>query len=307
MLSPNTRIDVGLLRDALADQYPGPAAAPVFQPLGLDSWCYRWGDLWVSVRRDLLGHVPQAYAGAARLRAAGLDFVLAPLAGADGQVVRQVHGFPVVVFPYLPVEQVGDGLTPAEAGEVAEMLRRLHTHPVAAGLPVEDFTLPFDQLLLAALDRALSQDAAGPFAARLRRLLARHRTRVLDLRAEAAELAARLPGGTPYVVTHGDLNVENVLRCRGRLLLADWGSAAAGPAERDGFHVDRVFGLGTGGDPDLLRFYDLWWQLSEIADYTDILTQADTDDAHTRGAWLALLTFCPDGRTVGAGDPAVTA
>jgi spectinomycin phosphotransferase len=306
MLVPNSRIDVRRLRDALAEQYPGPATDPVFQPLGLDSWCYRWGDLWVSVRRDLLGHVPAAYAGAAWLRAAGLEFVLAPLAGADGRVVRAIGGFPVVVFPYLPVRQVDDGLTPGEASEMAEMLRRLHAHPVPPGLPVEDFTLPFDRLLMAALDRAVSADSTGPFGAALRRLIAAHRTRVLELRTEAAERATRLPGGAPYVVTHGDLNVENVLRCDGRLLLADWGSAAAAPAERDGFHLRRIFGIG-GGDADLLRFYDLWWQLSEIADYTDILALADTDDAHTRGAWAALLELCPDQTAVGAGGAAFTA
>lgn len=90
----------------------------------------------MSVRCDRVAHVPAAYEAAARLRAGGLDWVLAPLAGRSGRVVHSAGGRPVVVFPWLEGrEPVPAEATPEQASAVVGMVERLHRTAVEVPLP----------------------------------------------------------------------------------------------------------------------------------------------------------------------------
>src|SRR6476660_7683610 len=165
MLLPHPTVDTAELAGAVRAAYPDridgtDQSGPVFVPLGEDSWCYRWGALWISVRRDRQGHFPAAYLAAHQLHSAGLDFLVAPLAGADGQVVRLVGGHPVVVSPHLAGRPVSTGPAPTthDLDTIVSMLRTVHGSTVAADVPVEDYRFPFDDELDTVLRRAAAAD-----------------------------------------------------------------------------------------------------------------------------------------------------
>jgi spectinomycin phosphotransferase len=296
MLLPLHELEAHGLRSLIYEQFGGARGVLQFTPLGEDSWCYRLGDLWISVRRDLRGHHPGAYEAAYALQEAGLDFILAPLVGADGRVVHSVADRPVVVFPYLPVKQLAarDGTTCIES--VAAMIDKVHSTAVDIELPRETFSLSFDTEL--DLSIALADNAAvarGPYAERLCRLMRAHRSRICALRGECAGLRQEcLSSATPFVLTHGEPSAANILRCGTRLLLADWGGASLAPPEKDWFHVRRnVHDIATGR-PAFMRFYDVRWILSEIAEYVAILSQTRNDNIESRAMWQRLTHYLPE-------------
>jgi spectinomycin phosphotransferase len=269
----------------------------VFVPLGEDSWCYRVRDWWVSVRRDLRGHVPQAYELASQLREGGLRFVLAPTAATDGRVVATVGGRPLVVFPYrdaAPLSRFRPSA--AQLAEVRSMISEVHSSATDVDLPMETFELSFDDELDAAVGFASGPPRdRGPYSGRLHTLLCRHRDTVDVLRAEAACLAVSCRRDrTPFVVTHGEPSAPNILHDGEMLLLADWGGAMWGPPERDWFNIGRTLELTPPGRDDVLRFYATRWRLSEIAEYTAHFRAEHHGGADDDAMWRRLLRYLPD-------------
>nr|CAA07391.1 StrN [Streptomyces glaucescens]CAA55576.1 strN [Streptomyces glaucescens] len=275
-----------------------------FFPLGEDSWSYRYGPLWISVRRDLDGHFPGAYEAALLLRRAGKHFVLAPLAAGDGGVVHDLSGLPVVVFPYVEratARRVPP--TPAQLDLLVARLTEVHGFATPGGLPaevpVEDFGFPFEGDLEKALRTALEGDTdhLGPYGSRLTRLVTGCRDRVAELRREAARVAAECAArweGEPPALTHGDPSPANVLFGDGVDIL-DWGSTMWAPPERDWAAVARAFGTAPDGRGLFLRFYELRWQLAEIAEYTARFAAPHTGDADDHAMWGRLLRYLPAG------------
>jgi spectinomycin phosphotransferase len=151
MLTPPPDVDPAVLKTLLADGYGALEAELAFQPVGEDSWNYRYGALWVSLRRDLRGHVPAAYKAATEMRAAGLDFVLAPLPARDGSITLRLGSYPVIVFPYREFARIdGLAMNTETCAEVMEKLARVHRCRVR-DLPIEDFALPFEADIIAAI------------------------------------------------------------------------------------------------------------------------------------------------------------
>jgi spectinomycin phosphotransferase len=297
LLLPPVEVDVDRLRSAVEDQY-GAVAAPLrFVPLGEDSWAFRLGPLWLSLRRDLRGHVPGAYAAAHLLARSGLDFVLAPLAGADGRLVRQVEGRPLVVFPYRDISQLSaGGVSAEEARAVVAMLTTVHRADVPADLPREGFSLPFEADLDEAQSFADGPEPAAGYPRRLHRLLGGHRDTLKALRAKAAELGERCrASASGFVLTHGEPSDANVLRGPAGLILADWGGAMWGPPERDWFHVVRTLGIEVPACRDAeLDFYRVRWRLSEIAEYATRFRRPCDEDAEDAAMWGRLLRYLPE-------------
>jgi spectinomycin phosphotransferase len=294
VLLPPEHLDRQALLAMGAEQFGVSHADVHFSPLGEDSWCFRIGDLWVSARRDLRGHVTGAYEAAHLLCSAGLEFVLAPLPGADGRLVHEVGGYPVVVFPFLEVAQATDP-SPSEVGEIVRMLARVHSTGLRPPVPTETFELSFDSDLDLALAIAEGEaPGSGPFAQRLQRLLWRHREYVQGLRDEYAALRVDCSADTELLVlTHGEPILSNVLRHDGRLLLADWGDAAWGPRERDWSHVVRDAGASLPCRPEFLRLYQVKWILSEIAEYVAALGEPHIGHADDEAMWARLVAYLP--------------
>jgi len=295
VLLPNRRIPTVALAAMIEEQFPGLSGPLRFVPVGEDSWCFRAGGLWVSVRQDREGHRPAAYEAACELRDGGLEFVLAPLAGRDGLVVHTVGGFPVVVSPFL---EGGPATGPAAGCRVAAMMTRLHRATVAAEIPVEDFAFPFGIELATSVSRIVDEGAArGPFADPLRCIVACRRDAIAQLQDDlcvAGEACRR--SDLDMVVTHGDPVAHNALRHRDRLLLVDWTGVAWAPRERDWFFVRTSFGpraIGAGLRPEALRFYGLRFALMEIEEYLAHFLGERAGSVEDAPAWRKLLLFLP--------------
>jgi spectinomycin phosphotransferase len=300
MLVPHPRVNHAELRDFIAMNYESGDAELEFQPLGEDSWSYRFGSLWVSVRRDIQGHVPSAYRAAYELAQEGCEFVVAPLTGSNGQVVQVFRGSPVVVFPYLSLAPFDSGAATDRlaAKEILRMVGAVHATLVKTDLPREDFRFPFSEQLTHSLAVALESDLrSGPYSAKLHRLIRQHATSIATLLKEAEQLSrrcSRAPG--TFVLTHGEPSTGNVLRFGERLVLVDWGALALGPAERDLFHIHRTFGLHIAGRTKFLRFYELRWILGEIAEYVSHFLSPHQGNCDDDAMWHRLLRYVPQSK-----------
>lgn len=297
MLLPLTGLDERELRAELEGHYGAPAGPLEFVPVGEDGWHYRLGDLWISVRRDLRGHLPEAYQAAEILRRSGLGFVIAPLPGADGRVSRMVSGYPVVVFPHLPVSAV-ESLDAAGLAAIVDLLARVHQSMVGVSLPVETYDLPFAEDVMWALDIASGRAPdAGPYSRLLHELIRAHRARITELYAEFGELSRKCAASDiPLVLTHGEPGIGNVLKGAAGFLLADWGELMWGPAERDWFHLVRSFGSAPPCRPEFLRFYQIRWYFNEFTEYATRFFRSHAGDADDAMMWNNLLCCLEDAR-----------
>jgi spectinomycin phosphotransferase len=289
VLLPDPSIDVSALAQLLADEYDSEPLTPTFVPAGGDSWCYRAGPWWVSVRRDRQGHFPANYEAARELRDAGYEFVLAPARGRSGRVVHSVGGRPVVVTEFVEARpNFRDGLTREQLQELSRAIDALHAARVSADVPSESFDLPFaselDQVLARAFDGA---DEAGPLGSDVSRLVRRNDSRIKEWREAIAycqERCRAAPGD--LVLTHGEPDPPNVIITPdGEMFLLDWGDLLRAPPERDALAL-RSLGIAAPSRPDVLRFYELRWILSEVAEYVGRFTsphQGNAEDREKRG------------------------
>lgn len=289
MLLPDPSIDVGSLIQLLKSEFDAGDLTPTFVPAGGDSWCYRAGPWWISVRRDRQGHFPANYEAARELRDAGYEFVLAPVRGRSGDVVHVVSGRPVVVTEFVEARaNYREGLAPVHRQELAQAVKALHAARVSADVRSESFDLPFAIELEGALARAVAgSHTAGPLGSDVSDLVARNAARIADWREEIAVCQERCrvsPG--ELVLTHGEPEPPNVLITpEDELLLLDWGDLLWAPPERDALSL-RSLGIAQTVRRDFLRFYELRWILSEVAEYVARFTsphEANAEDLEKRG------------------------
>jgi spectinomycin phosphotransferase len=293
MKTENPGIDLAAIEGLLADQYGESSSSLAFVPVGGDSWCFRAGSLWVSVRRDRQGHAAESYEAAAELSEQGLHFVLAPLRGKDQHVVHRVSAYPVVVSPYVTGSPL-HATTPHEVNAVASLVAQLHTASVRTPVPHEDYRFPFQEELEEALSLATSRDPhTGPYSQRTHRLIKENRAYLDALQAEARHLASycRSHAGEP-VLTHGEPDGNVMQTDDGRLLLFDWGTTALGPPERDWGE------LASNNDsircrPEFARFYRLRWILGEVAEYTWRFMHQHAGDIEDASMWDELSLYLP--------------
>jgi spectinomycin phosphotransferase len=289
VLLPDPSIDVMSLAQLLAAEFGASDLTPTFVPVGGDSWCYRAGSWWVSVRRDRQGHFPANYEAARELRDAGYEFVLAPVRGRSGHVVHTVGGRPVVVTEFVESRaNYREGLAPVHRQELARAVKELHAARVSADVRSESFDLPFaDELERALMRAAAGSHTDGPLGGDVSDLVSRNGARIGDWREEIAVCQERCrasPG--ELVLTHGEPEPPNVLITPDdQLLLLDWGDLLRAPPERDALSL-RKLGIAPPSRRDFLRFYELRWILSEVAEYVSRLTSphdGNLEDLEKRG------------------------
>ena len=299
MRLPNPEIRTEDVLAVLRDAYGIEAEDASFVPKGLDSWCYRVGDCWLSVRRDRQGHVPEAYAASRELHDGGLAFVVPPRRGRHGAVVhRSPFGAPVVTFDFLAGAPIVDGptLSRTEAAELRDLVATLHCSTTSQRIPHEAFRPGFLDELRRVLPMAAARDpGSGPYSARLHKLLAGAEN------ALAATIAAierqgdvcRALGGDE-VLTHGEPGAANVMRVNGGLVIVDWGAMSWAPPERDWFHLRRSFGFDYQFRAEMERFYGLRWVLGEITEYTAELFADHDGDEEDAAMWAELEEYVDD-------------
>ncbi|MER7014994.1 phosphotransferase [Saccharopolyspora sp. NPDC000359] len=294
MLTRNSSVHPAELLALAAEQFGVRAPAAEFVPRGEDSWAYRIGPLWVSVRRDLDGHHPAAYEAAWQLHQAGLEFVVAPLAGADGRVVHHVGGHPVVVFPHLDAVALPTSAADLDGhrSQVQDMVGLLHRSTVDADLPLprEDFTLPFAERMDRALRAATGEmPSRGPYGNAVREVVLRNHHALESVRRTVTEVGESCAGaGVAPVLTHGDPSPDNVIVHRGRLFVVDWGGLTWAPPERDWYNVARTFGSAPPGRDDVVDFYRIRRILSEITEYVGRFAHPHSGDADDQAMWRRL-------------------
>jgi hypothetical protein len=296
VLRADVSIDGRALAALLSAEYGADASVePAFVPVGGDSWCFRAGDRWVSVRRDRSGHRPAAYEAARALADDGADFVLAPLRGAGGHVVHVVGERPVVVFPYIEARPAPRD----RMREVLDVVVELHARSTRVPLERETYELFFVDELdrgLAAVDAAVD---AGPFSAPTIALVTRRRADIEAARSRLAQLQAscRALGDADFALTHGEPDSNTLETTDGRLLLGDVGTLLLGPRERDlAWLLDAV-------DPAIIRaeaiaFYRRSFALAEVAEYVARFMAPHPGDGADQDRWSWLTHFIDrlDGR-----------
>ena len=226
------------------------------------------------VTLDALGprHSPDslegAYAGAALLFRAGLEFVVPCRSSSSGPFTVPFAGGMLSATPWVEGAVAGPGDLPdrpsAEAN--ARLLGRLHAATPPPCLPVwcplvdDDFAATLARLTSSPWD-------SGPYAERARLALRVRLDAVVHWVSAYHSLAAEARTRS-WVATHGEPHTRNQLLTADGLRLVDWESLKLAPRERD------LRTLVDSGHADLaaphwpmIEMFDLEWRLDEISQY----------------------------------------
>ena len=238
------------------------------------------------------GRLRASLATAVELRAAGLDFVVAPVTARDGAPLAPAgQRFGVAVYPWIDGQSFDWGDFPGQEHRqaVLDMLAAIHAATPAAARHAlaDDFAVPHRDALEAALAGA-DASAAGPYARPLAELIAGHAGPIrASLEIHDKQRSQALADPARPVVTHGEPHPGNTMlsACRGdgrvvppgqpgRWLLIDWDTVLMAPAERDLWSLDpgdgsvlAAYAEATGVTPraGLLELYRLRWDLADVA------------------------------------------
>ena len=299
MITDNPAIQHRALSELLHAEWEHRSTELIFLPVGGASWSYRSGDWFVNVRdgiddgRDV--SLSFEMAGTLRDRC-GLDFLLTPTRTVSGHASAKLDGFVVVVMPFVDgVVRGWDPFARHELAEAVEWVSRIHeATPDVADVPlsIRPFEDWFAEPLRDALDRTCEDPVSSPFGTRLRDLVAPYRDALLDSLAEHEALVHGLTQRDhAFVVTHGEPDPQNVLEAAdGTRWLIDLGEIALAPRELDLYVLRKAARPEDGQlvgdlDPDLARYYENRWHLSEITAYLDHLSRSDGADVPEGDRW----------------------
>jgi len=308
---------------ALHDSWGFTAASLEYQPVGFGS--HHWlatdaagGRLYVTVddlaakRRtvhdtadDAFDRLCRAFGTASALRAeAGLNFVVAPLLTAGGQVAARLsERYSLVTHPYVVGTGAGeDGEFTNDRDRQAVVDMLILIHRTRAGKPyVDDFVVPHLDTLQAMIRDTGDEWRGGPYAQRAQELLRTH-AKDLDVLIASYRSLARRAGSRPerMVITHGEPHAGNVIATADGLVLVDWDTTVVAPPERDLWDLAGgdaslldyyAAATGTEIDDGALSLYRLWFDLAEVGGYLRLFRSPHDDTADTRESWKELQHF----------------
>ncbi|OSY42748.1 MULTISPECIES: phosphotransferase family protein [Pseudonocardia] len=306
------------VRSALSHHHGIDARELRYRPVGFGD--YHWavtgadGSRWFAKISDLTdkpqcGHTPAAALDgyraalrtAAELRAAGLEFVLAPVPPGGGEIVTDLDGrWALAVFEHVdaPAQEFHTELSPGGRDAVLALLARLHAAAAPAVTPRHSPTVPDRNLIEEALAEQEVSWSGGPFSEPARQAVVTHANAIRARLAEADALTHQLTtSGRPAVVTHGEPHPGNLLDVGEGYLLIDWDTVGLGVPERDLAVVsDDPAELaayteltGVRPDPVALELYGLRWTLADLGEFLRWFRAPHSDDADSRTAWEGLL------------------
>jgi aminoglycoside phosphotransferase (APT) family kinase protein len=293
VFTPPDDLPEARLRAAVESGWSLRTAALEYRPVGFGS--HHWaltdtsGAHWfvtvddLRTRRFTLGEsltagydrLRAALTAAGALRAAGRDFVVAPLPARNGETaIRLGDPFAVAVYPLVAGESLDwDSFTPSNRLALLDLLVAVHTAPPEVrdrALP-DDYAIQLRELITATVD-----PGTGPYAQPAADLLAEHGPAVSQALTGYDDLVAAARTDPPaLVLTHGEPHPGNTMRTPdGTWLLIDWDTALVSPPERDLWSLDPGDGslyaayaaaTGTTLRREVLDLYSLRWDLTEIA------------------------------------------
>jgi len=261
-------------------------------------------DWFGHVRETVFDGLQRALNTSAALRhEAGLEFVVAPVADRDGELLRRVDDrYTVSVFPYLTGRSHAFGAYADEPlrDEAMDIVARLHQSAAVVQDRAPSHVPSYggrDDLNAFLLDSDRPWDG-GPYSEAAHRLL----------RANAAELAelatgydrlveSTVPARAHSVITHGEPHQANLMSVDGRLALIDWDTVAMAPPERDvsliatarNEGIDRYEQTtGRTVDRSVITLYRLRWYLDDLASAIRLFRNQHRDTADTRLWWDGL-------------------
>ena len=223
-----------------------------------------------------------AYAGAAALQEAGLEFVLAGRETHEGRFTVPLADGALSCTPWR--EGRPDG--PLDLAWTTAALGRLHAADPPPGLP------PWQPMVgpdFAETTSTLTREewGPGPYAARARDSVHSHLAD-LDRWTGRYHHLAEVARARSWVATHGEPDSGNQLLTPGGRLLVDWESLKLAPAELD-LRALVDAGARTDADPEMLELFDLEWRLDEINEYAAWFAAPHTGTADDEIAFEGLL------------------
>jgi spectinomycin phosphotransferase/16S rRNA (guanine(1405)-N(7))-methyltransferase len=247
-----------------------------------------------------------ALATAVALRAHGLEFVVAPTPTVDGAPLSRVDDrFAAALYGF--VDGMSFSWGDFEAGGhrqfVLDMVVDLHGAPPAASAfaGVDDLHVPGRADLEAALEGDVPD--GGPYARRMRDLLAARPDHVRDLLARYDALAAEADPARA-VLTHGEPHPANTMRTPHGWRLIDWDTVLLAVPERDLWHLEPGDGsvlaayearTGVKPEPRLIELFRLRWEVADLAAAASRFREPHAGDADDDATWeiLAALADAP--------------
>jgi spectinomycin phosphotransferase len=234
---------------------------------------------------------------------AGLEFVVAPVAARNGELVRRVDAqYTVSVFPFLHGRSYPFGPYTDEdlMDQAIDMLVALHRSTPAVRAVASTHVPSFGgrRDLMAFLADPDCRWDGGPFSAPARHLLVPHVVELTQLTAGFDHLIdLTAPARANPVITHGEPHPANLMSVEGRLVLIDWDTAALAPPERDVALITTASRAGldryeqaTGRaiDRTVITLYRLRWYLDDLASAVRLFRNRHRETPDTRGWWEGL-------------------
>jgi spectinomycin phosphotransferase len=237
---------------------------------------------WLGEDRDSIFEcLRSAFETASLLRdPIGLGFVVAPVAGVDGTVVRRIDNryaisvFPLYVGHSYPFGPYGDASLRDGA---IDMVTELHlsTPAVRDRAPLHILRYGGRHDLEAFLAEPERPWDGGPLSEVTRVVFLDHLADLAELATGFEHLADRTAAARRRtVITHGEPHPANLLSVDDHLMLVDWDTAALAPPERDlalfgterDASIDR-YQHATGHEVnfEVVTLYQLRWYLDDLA------------------------------------------
>jgi hypothetical protein len=321
MRAPPESLDERGVVDALRDGWDFAVRTAVYVPLGGGSYhwevtdetggrCFATVDdltrkAWLGPAGDLaFAGLQRAFDTALALRRAGLQFVVAPLPACDGSSLRRLDSrYAISLFPFLNGEagQFGRYEDDDHRRAVIAMLAELHSATAASvSARTAGFELPGRELLEAALRELDEAWTGGPLSEPAREAVITAASGLTELLALADRLSATAQEHAgEWVVTHGEPHAGNIVRTSEGWRFVDWDTVALAPRERDlwmplrGGHDDvaDLYRRLTGQHVNdaALDFFELTWDLKDLAEYLNVLRSTHEENADTVRQYQALV------------------
>jgi spectinomycin phosphotransferase len=259
---------------------------------------------WLGDTRDAsFDGLRRAFDTAVTLQRSELHFVVAPILSREGDSVRRLDPrYAIALFPFVEGEsgQFGWIADADERRDVVAMIAELHRATAAVGSVVRSagLDLPGRHHLEAALQELDEPWSGGPLSEPARQAVRDSASELAELLTLADRLAAEAARhGGEWVVTHGEPHAGNVMRTGERRVLVDWDTIALAPPERDlwmlvagGADAADLYSRATGTrlDEAALDYFRLAWDLSDLAEYLNVLRSPHKEDDDTVWGYEAL-------------------